>query len=306
MTLVGPALSPGQRVIVTGHRGLVGSTVAAALEAAGLSVVGLDLADGDDVTDPHTVRQRVQGCTGMVHLAALDDAPEEPDPLTPASTGDIDRVMATNVGGTEQVLTAAAGAGVQRVVFMSSVDVLGCFMGHGVPAYFPIDDRHPVAPRGPYAWSKLAGEELCAAFTRSTGTPTVCLRPPGVFSAETYAIIRSARSARPEFEWSPIWEYGAFLDVRDLAAAVVAALTVADLVGHHRLLVCASDISSATDDSLTLTRQLLPEVPVTNPERFAEDPFASLVDSSGAETLLGWRPQHRWQPPAAPSTDGGY
>ena len=178
---------------------------------------------------------------------------------------------------------------------MSSVDVLGCFMGQGVPEYLPIDDHHPVAPRGPYAWSKLAGEEMCAAFTRMTGAPTVCLRPPGVFTAETYAFIKAARAERAESEWTPIWEYGAFLDVRDLAAAVLAALKVPGLHGHHRLLVCANDISSAAEDSLTLAERLLPGVPVTGMERYAEQPFAALLDSSGAHSLLRWRPVHDWR-----------
>ena len=301
MSQTGAALHVGQQVLVTGHRGLVGRAAAAALQESGLSVVGLDLLDNDDITDPQTVRQRMRGCAGLVHLAAVDDEPIKPDPLTPASTGDIERVTTTNVGGTAQLLAAAADAGLQRVVFMSSVDVLGCFMGRGTPKYLPIDDHHPVDPHGPYAWSKLAGEELCAAFSLRTGVPTVCLRPPGVFTSETYRFIRSARLRRPEVEWSPIWEYGAFLDARDLASAIVAALTVPDLVGHHRRLVCAEDISSATDDSLTLARRLLPEVPITGPERFADRPFASLVDSAGAQTLLNWRPQHSWRPLAASS-----
>jgi UDP-glucose 4-epimerase len=290
------ALEAGQRVLVTGHRGLVGRAVEEALRAAGLIVVGLDLVDGDDVTEPVTVRARMHGCAGVVHLAAVDDAPDQPDPLTPATTGGIDEVMATNVGGTSQLLAAAADAGVNRVVFMSSVDVFGCFMGQGKPRYLPIDDHHPVSPRGPYAWSKLAGEELCAAFTRSTGAATVCLRPPGVFGPETYGFIRSARADRPESEWFPIWEYGAFLDARDLASAVVAALTVPGLSGHHRLVVCADDISSATDDSLTLADRLVPDVPVTARDPFARQPFAALLDSSGARGVLGWRSAHSWRP----------
>ena len=292
-------LRAGERVLVTGHRGLVGQAVVSALRSAGLTAVGLDLADGDDITDPATARERIRDCSGVVHLAAVDDEPDERNPLTPATTGNLAQVLATNVGGTSQLLAAAAaaaGAAVRRVVFMSSVDVLGCFMGQGRPQYLPIDDHHPVSPRGPYAWSKLAGEELCAAFTRATGVATVCLRPPGVFTADTYAFIRSAREHDAEFEWSPIWEYGAFVDARDLAAAVVAALTVTGLLGHHRVLLCADDISSASDDSLTLAGRLVPEVPVIAMARFARQRFAALLDSAGARRLLGWQPEHPWRP----------
>jgi UDP-glucose 4-epimerase len=269
--------------------------VADAVGRAGLTAVGLDLADRDDVTDPATVRERMRGCSAVVHLAAVDDEPAEPDPLTPATTGLAQRVWATNVGGTSQVLAAAAAEGIDRLVFLSSVDVLGCFMGQGTPRYLPIDDSHPVDPKGPYAWSKLAGEEMCEAFTRATGIPTICLRPPGLFNAEIYTFIKRARSQCAESEWSPIWEYGAFLDVRDLATAVIAGLTVPNLTGHHRLLVCANDISSATEDSLTLARRLTPNVPLTGLGRFTEEPFSALIDSSGAQEVLQWHPAHSWR-----------
>ena len=95
------ALRAGQHVLVTGHRALVGRAVVDALRDAGLIVVGLDLADGDDITDPATVRERIQGCVGVVHLAAADDEPDKPDPLTPATVGGVDQVMATNVGGAD-------------------------------------------------------------------------------------------------------------------------------------------------------------------------------------------------------------
>jgi nucleoside-diphosphate-sugar epimerase len=111
-----------------------------------------------------------------------------------------------------------------------------------------------------------------------------------------YDFVRRARQEGPEFEWSPFWEYGAFIDVRDLAVAVSCALT-ADIVGHHRLLVCAADISSAQDDSLTLANRLVPEVPVRTPEEYAHDPFKALVDCHRAQRLLNWRPRHNWRKP---------
>lgn len=283
-------------MLITGARGRVGRAVEAELNRIRLETMSFDLVDGRDVTDPDTLAERMHGCAGVVHLAAVDEEPIEESVLSPTATGGVSRIMATNVGGTAQVLAVAAKESVQRVVFMSSVDVLGCFMGQATPRYFPIDDAHPVAPVGPYSWSKLAGEELCAAFTRATAVPTVCIRAPGVFDAEVYEFIRVERARRPEFEWSPVWEYGAFIDARDLATAVGAGLLVESLSGHHRVIVCANDITSARDDGLTLTQRLLPEVPIRRPDRYTVDRFTALVDNTGAKSLLGWQPVHSWRP----------
>lgn len=283
------------RVLVTGHRGLIGAEVMNQLAAAGFDVVGLDIANGDDVNDPDTVRRLMDGCSHVVHAAALDDDPAEPDPLMTMSTGNREQVMRTNVGGTSVLLAEAARAGVKRFVFLSSVDVFGCFMGRGRPGYLPIDDDHPVDPHGPYGWSKLAAEELCASHTRATGQPTVCLRPPGVMDVSKSALIRQARESAAESEWSPYWEYGAFIDLRDLAGAVVAALTVRELAGHHRLVVSADDISSAHDDGPTLAGRLMPGVQFRRSTRFDSDPFAALIDSSKAHRVLDWTPRHRWR-----------
>lgn len=282
-------------VLVTGHRGLVGQAVVHVLARADVDWVGLDLRDGDDILDPELVSTRATGCDAIVHLAAVEES-EESEPVVPTTVTRVahDEVFATNVDGTRHVLAAARLQGA-RVVHLSSVDVLGCFLGQGLPRYYPIDDQHPTHPRGAYAESKLEGEELCEQLTRTAGVPTVCLRPPGVFDDSTYAFITDARASHPEFEWSPFWEYGAFIDVRDLADAVFCALT-ADLTGHHRLLVCAPDISSAHDDSITLARRLTPDVPIRNPQLYDHWPFASLVDSTGAQQLLGWSPRHLWRP----------
>lgn len=279
---------------MTGHRGLVGRSVVSALEQEGYGVVGLDLIDGDDVLDAPLVSERIAGCDAVVHLAAVESDDVEQVVPSSVAVANPDRVEVVNVGGTEVVLAAAAAHEIGPVVYVSSVDVLGCFMGQGSPAYYPIDDEHPVSPQGLYAESKLRAEGLCEQFTAETGSPTICLRPPGVFDADTYAFITQARADDPEFEWSPFWEYGAFIDVRDLASAVCASLT-ADVVGHHRVLVCADDISSSRDDSWTLARAITPDVPIRDTQRYEANPYASLLDTTNARHLLGWKPVHTWR-----------
>lgn len=273
---------------VTGDRGGIGVHAVARLKRVGHAVAGFDLADGADLLDLAAVERAAAGCQAIVHLGAI---PHD-------TAGSPERIMAVNVLGTWHVLLAAAAAGVARVIHFSSVQALGITEGERLPDYFPIDDKHPRRAIRPYGLSKRLAEDLCAGFTARIGIPTVSLRPVAVWSPEIYAQVEERRAADPRSESEPFWEYGAFVDVRDVAEAVERSLA-APLSGHHRALLCAADIS-ASAPSLELAGRLAPAVPVRDPGRYTADPWRALVDCSAAEVLLGWRPRHRW------SDRGGY
>jgi UDP-glucose 4-epimerase len=270
------------RVLVTGDRGTVGVPVAGYLRRRGYEVAGFDRVDGADVLDLAAVTGAARGCAAIVHLAAL---PHD-------TAGRPEQIMAVNVLGTWHVLLAAGAAGVTRVICFSSAQVLGIAEGERQPDYFPVDDDHPRRAMRPYGLSKLLAEDLCRGFTARTGIATVCLRPVAVWDEARYAVVGDRWRAEPRSEWEPFWEYGAFVDARDVAAAVDRALTV-PLAGHHRMLLCAADIA-ATGPSLELAARLTPRVPVTDPGRYRADPWAALVDCSAAAAALGWRAAYRW------------
>jgi nucleoside-diphosphate-sugar epimerase len=275
------------RVLVTGHRGNVGVPVARHLEGLGHELVGFDRADGMDLLDLAAVTRAAGGCAAIVHLAALAHD----------TAGRPEQIMAANVLGTWHVLLAAEAAGADRVIHFSSAQVFGIAEGERLPDYFPVDDAHPRRAMRPYGLSKRLAEDMCAAATARTGIATVSLRPVAVWGPREYQQIQALRLADPRAEWEPFWEYGAFVDVRDVAAAVELALAV-PLAGHHRALLCAADIS-ATAPGPELAARIAPGVPIRGPERYRSDPWRALVDCSAAEAVLGWRPRHRWSDRAA-------
>jgi UDP-glucose 4-epimerase len=270
------------RILVTGDRGKIGAPLADFLTRAGHDVVGFDRADGADVLDLTALKQAAAGCSAIVHLAAL---PHD-------TAGTPEQIMAVNVQGTWHVLLAAEAARVTRVVHFSSVQVFGIIEGERLPDYFPVDDAHPRRATRPYGLSKRLSEDLCRAFTARTGTVTLSLRPVMVHDEASYASVEAQRKADPSSEWEPFWDYGAFVDVRDVTAAVGRALTV-PVAGHHRALLCARSID-ATAPSLELACRLAPGVPVTDPGRYDADPQAALVDCAAAATLLRWQPAYGW------------
>jgi UDP-glucose 4-epimerase len=270
------------RLLVTGHRGHVGTRVASHLESLGHEVTGFDYAQGMDLLDLPAVRRAMAGCTAVVHLGALAHD----------TAGSPEQIMAVNVLGTWHVLLAAEAAGVGRVIHFSSAQVLGIAEAERAPDYFPVDDRHPRRAMRAYGLSKCLAEDLCAGFTARTGIATMSLRPVWVWDPGMYQRIEERWRADPRSEWEPYWEFGAFVDVRDVATAVELALTV-PLAGHHRALLCAGDIC-ATEPSLDAAARLAPGVPVTDRERYRADPWRALVDCSAAEAILGWRAAYGW------------
>ena len=118
----------GRRAAVTGAGGFIGGAVCRRLLDEGAAVTAIDLrpdalaevasAGADpapaDITDPAAIEAALAGAELLVHCAAIvSDA---------GSMADHIRV---NVGGTATVLGAAAAAGVERTVHVSSVVVYG-------------------------------------------------------------------------------------------------------------------------------------------------------------------------------------
>ncbi|MEW5709305.1 MAG: hopanoid-associated sugar epimerase [Pseudomonadota bacterium] len=165
--------------LVTGASGFVGAAIVRALVGAGEPVRVLVRPTSDqrnleglpvqtavgDLLDPDSLRRAVSGCRGVYHAAA-DYRLWARDPSA---------MHRANVEGTVNLLRAAAEAGVERVVYTSSVATLGC-RADGAPA----DEMTPSRLEdmiGPYKRSKFLAEEQAMRFAREEGLPVVIVNP---------------------------------------------------------------------------------------------------------------------------------
>ena len=218
-------------VVVTGSAGFVGRAVVAELVRRGRTVVAVDrhpttpqatgpvgpaplVLTGDLLHRDELVDAALDSASAVVHLAGCpgvrDDAP------------DVDRRRhRDNVLATARVL-AAVPAHVP-VVVASSSSVYGGSAGR------PSRETDPVAPRGGYARSKVAVEELCARRAAAGGRVTV-VRPFTVVGEGQRPDMAVARWLTAAYAGRPLEVYGSLERTRDLTdvrevARVLATLT---------------------------------------------------------------------------------
>src|SRR5437870_3538618 len=222
MTGIGP-------VLVTGAAGFVGSGIVRALLADGYAVralvrasspstnlAGLEIENVHaDICDMDAVARAMAGVRYVVHAAA-DYRLWAPDP---------DAIVRTNVEGTRTVMEAGLRAGIERVVYTSSVATLA-LRPNGEPA----DETAPLAETaavGAYKRSKILAEQLVATMIAHDALPAVIVNPStpigprDIRPTPTGRIIVEAASGRmPGFV-----DVGLNLvHVDDVAAGHVAAL----------------------------------------------------------------------------------
>ena len=170
--------------LVTGGAGFIGSHLVTRLVERGEAVrvfdnfstgtpANLDAVRGrvnvvtGDVRDQDGMRRAADGARIIFHQAALSSVQ--------GSITDPHTTLEVNITGTLNVLEAARDTGCQRVVFASSASI------YGDAPELPKTETMAPHPLTPYAISKLAGEQLCAMFTRVHGLDTVALRYFNVF-----------------------------------------------------------------------------------------------------------------------------
>ncbi|HXQ83260.1 MAG TPA: hopanoid-associated sugar epimerase [Xanthobacteraceae bacterium] len=216
-------------ILVTGASGFLGSAVARCLVQAGYGVrafirrrsprvnlanLKLEIAEGD-LLDANSIERAVKDIRFLVHVAA-DYRLWARHP---------DDIVRTNVEGTRLVMAAARRAGVERIVYTSSVATLAP-RPDGQPSdeTFPLDAKSAV---GAYKYSKVAAERLVEAMVAEQNLPAIIVNPstpigPGdVRPTPTGRIIIEAASGRmPGFVDTGL----NLVHVDDVAAGHLAAL----------------------------------------------------------------------------------
>ncbi len=189
--------------LITGATGLLGSHLAAKLRAAGenvrvlvrpgsdtryLDALGVDKAPGD-VTDADSVAAATAGVRVVYHAAAR--------------VGDWGRwkeYVAVTIDGTRNMVEAAARAGIERFLHVSSISAYGHLDGEGLV----LDESAPLG-QGLHRWSyysraKVEAEKVVWAAQRQGRLPVTVIRPSWLYGERDRAsmprLVRAIRSGK--------------------------------------------------------------------------------------------------------------
>jgi nucleoside-diphosphate-sugar epimerase len=123
-----------------------------------------------DLGNEEELRRALSGVETVFHCAALAGPP-----------GSLEQYEEANVKGSLRLTRLAAEAGVENLIYVSSISVYGLPPSHYRSDYMdeaaPYDRR--VADRGVYAQTKLAAEEALLEYARSHPSPRIITLRPG-------------------------------------------------------------------------------------------------------------------------------
>ena len=184
--------------MVTGSSGFIGSHLTEYLVEKGYDVVAFDRYNSNnhygwleqskykkkikfilgDIRDFDSVNKAMQGCDGVMHLAALIGIPYSY--ISPTA------YIKTNVEGTLNVLESAKNLKLKQVIITSTSEVYGTAMKK------KLSEKDELKAQSPYAASKIAADQLSLSYYRSFGLPIKIIRPFNTFGPR-----QSARAVIP-------------------------------------------------------------------------------------------------------------
>jgi UDP-glucose 4-epimerase len=277
-------------VLVTGGAGFIGSHVVDKLRAAGHEPRIFDLlpsphhAPGEvdtyigDLLNADDLADAMRGCDAVAHLAASADVGIVADEPVEAE--------ALNSRGTLNVLEAARQAGVDRVVYASTIWIYSDGCGAQVD-----EDTTVGLPSHLYTATKLAGEMYCKSYSELYDVDFTILRfgipygPRARPAAVIPAFVRKALEGEPLTIAGEGTQSRRFVYVEDLAEGVACSLRP---VARNRVYNLVSDRDVSIREIAHTVRDLVGEVEVVHTEARTADFGGVIVCGKRASRELGW------------------
>ena len=297
------------KILVTGADGFIGSHLVESLVHLGYNVKAFTLYNSfnkwgwldsldksvlseievfaGDIRDPYGVKNAMEGCDSVLHLAALI--------AIPYSYHSPDTYIDTNIKGTLNILQAARSLNVERIIHTSTSEV------YGTARFVPITEEHPLQGQSPYSASKIGADQLAYSFYTSFELPVITIRP-----FNTYGPRQSARAVIPTIitqiangldvlKLGSIHPTRDFNYVQDTVDGFIAALKAENAFGETINL--GSNFEISIGDTVNVIAELMNKSITIETDDKRLRPKDSEVerlwaDNKKAADMLHWKPKY--------------
>ncbi len=267
------------RILVTGAAGRLGRTVSALLAREGYDLLTTDIVHAGevpyrfvqaDLLDHATACDLLENIDVLLHIGNHPGIGPRPRQV----------VFNENVSMNENMFQGAAERGVKRIVFASTLQLIGSHIDDrtvvnepAAPTY-PLDGATPPDPSNVYALSKTVSEIMLRYYAERCGIDSVAIRFPLLHSHEDRVGVTSGEEG-----FTDILEGFSGLTYHD-AATLFLAVIRSDLPGYR---VYMPGTSHRHRDLAfpDLLRTHYPGLPVDLPD---------LIDVSRIVAETGWQP----------------
>lgn len=265
------------RVLVTGASGRLGRAVTKRLHDSGHELVGTDIVEADDASYPFiaadlldhsSASQVLEGIDIVMHLGNHPGLGRNPP----------QQVFSQNTTMNANVFQAAAERGVGRIIFASTLQLIGSHVDSRTvvnpspPPTFPLSGETPARPANLYALSKAVAEQMLQYYADRCGMDCVALRLPMLHDLDQKVGVNSGEETRTD-----IMEGFTGLTYRDAAALFLAVLR-SDLPGYRSFMAGTAHRHNHLDLD-ALIRRFYPGVPSGT---------SDLIDQSALIGATGW------------------
>ena len=293
----------GQRVLVTGGAGFIGSHLVELLAPTNRVTVVDSLTSGSaenlvrarelgdvllidaDIRQSRLMARLMRETDVVFHLAVI---------CLRESIGTPEAAHEVNATATLQLLGIAQAAGVKRFVYCSSSEVYGTVVRD------PMSEDHPLDPATVYGASKLAGEKYTLAYHKTYGFDCIVVRPFNTYGPRSHyegfsgeAIPRfviNALAGRPLIIHGDGEQTRDFTYVTDAARGILLAAECDRLTGDVVNIACGTE-ASVNALAVKIIEQTGSSSPVEHVEGRPGDVRRHHADISKARKLLGYEPR---------------
>lgn len=163
-----------------------------------------------DILNKESIIDAVQDIDAVFHLAAIARPMAIPREM----------YFDVNVTGTKNLLEACKNIGLKKIIYMSSISVVGPTRDGN-----PVNEQNPRLPVDVYGESKLAAEEIVFEYINVHEMPIIILRPSMVYGPRDFELLKLFKMVNTGlFPIKGSNGYMEFLYVENLVDACILAL----------------------------------------------------------------------------------